>query len=127
MNPLPDAPRTAAATPFNTPHEKNTETPLMGAFRLSQQGILFDTPSTPRTIHPGDKQPGAPLLDTSECATQQVCLLRGVIDQQEELLTAILQRSGVIEEIARALDARVAKLAAAPPMTTQEMARVLDE
>jgi hypothetical protein len=125
--PLPDAPGTAAASPFNTPHEKNTETPLMAAFRLSQQGILFDTPSTPRTIHIGDKRPGAPLLDTSECTTQQVCLLHGAIDKQEELLMAILQRSGVVEEIAYALDARVAKLEAAPPMTTQEMAQLLDK
>jgi hypothetical protein len=56
-----------------------------------------------------------------------VRLLRGAIDKQEELLTAILQRSGVVEEIAHALDARVAKLEAAPPMTTQEIARLLDE
>jgi hypothetical protein len=127
MNPLPNAPGTAEASPFNTPHEKNTETPLMGAFRLSQQGILFDTPSTPRTIRTGDKRPSAPLMDTSERPTQQVRLLHGAVDKQEELRTAILQRSGVVEEIARALDARVAKLEAALPITAQEMARLLDE
>jgi hypothetical protein len=127
MNPLPDAPGTATASPFDTPDEKNTETPLMGAFWLSQQGMLFDTPSTPRTICIGDKRPGAPLMDTSECTTQQVRLLRSAIDKQEELLMAILQRSGIVEEIARALDARVDKLEAAPPTTMQEMSWLLDE
>jgi hypothetical protein len=39
---------------------------------------------------------------------------------------AILQRSGVVEEIAHALDARVAKLEVAPPMTAQEIAWLLD-
>jgi hypothetical protein len=66
-------------------------------------------------------------MDTSEYATQQVRLLCGAIDKQEELLMAILQRSGVVGEIAHALDARVAKLAVAPPITAQEMARLLDE
>jgi uncharacterized coiled-coil protein SlyX len=40
---------------------------------------------------------------------------------------AILQRSGMIEEIAHALDTRVAKLEVTPPITIQEMAQLLDE
>jgi hypothetical protein len=40
---------------------------------------------------------------------------------------AILQKSGIVEEIVYTLDARVAKLEVAPPMTVQEMAQPLDE
>jgi hypothetical protein len=95
-------------------------TPLIGVFRLSQQGLLFGTLSTPWTIHIGDKRPSDLLMDTPKHATQQVHLLCGAIDKQEELLMAILQKSGVVEEIVHALDARVAKLEVAcqePPMT----------
>jgi hypothetical protein len=66
-------------------------------------------------------------MDTPEHAIQQVCLLHGAIDKQEELLMAILQTSGMVEEIVHTLDTRVAKLEAAPPMTAQEMAQLLHE
>jgi hypothetical protein len=44
-------------------------------------------------------------MDTPEYATQQVHLLCGTVDKQEELLIAILQKSSMVEEIVHALDA----------------------
>jgi hypothetical protein len=105
MNPPPNTPRTAVVSPFNTPHEKNTVMPLIGVLWLSQQGLRFNTPSTPRIMHTGDKRPSDLLMDTPEYATQQVYLLCGTVDKQEELLIAILQKSSMVEEIVHALDA----------------------
>jgi hypothetical protein len=126
MNPSIDVSGAAEASPFITPHEKNTGMPLLESLRHSKQDFLFDTPST-HILHMGDRWPGDPLMDTPECATIQLHQLRCTVDSQEDLLLAILQKSGMVEDIVHALDNRVAKLEVGPLVTVQEMSHVLDE